>query len=303
MKKINYAFLTIFLGLISTFAQQADVKFYQSANWSPDGKYLSFTEMQVKTAPTRSIKADIYTIKRDGTEIKKVTGDEKNEISPSWSKDGKRIIFMETSADAKEANIYVINKDGTGLIQLTKNAGRNGAPVFSPDGKKIAFCSDRDGGKLQIYVMNADGANPKRLTSDSTISYYNPEWSPDGKKLLYYAEKGDRKDQIWTMKADGSNQTILTNNIGHNFFPSWAPDGKKIIFSAYRDEDPMTGEASVYVMNKDGSNITKLANIKSISARFSPDGKKIAYISGRPPVTAIFLANSDGSGITKLIGN
>jgi Tol biopolymer transport system component len=307
MKIFYYVFILILTASLSVLGQQGDVTAYFAANWSPDGKYLAFTQSELKMGPPRSMKADIYVMKADGTEVKKITGDQLNELLPSWSNDGKRIAFMNTVMGSNEGNIYIMNSDGSQLTQITKNSGTNNEPSFSPNGKQIAFNSNRETGELkfQIYVMNADGTNIKRLTTDSSVTYFAPKWSPDGKKLVYYVEKGDRKDQIWSMNADGSNQTLLTGGSGHNFYPSWSSDGKKIIFSGFREanSDPTKDAPTLYIMNADGSDIKPFGNLKGSGASFSPNGKKIVYIGGKFPVTGIYVANSDGSNPVKLIGN
>ena len=106
------------------------------------------------------------------------------------------------------------------------------------------------------------------------------------------------------MNADGSRPLLLTANIGHNIFPGWSADGKHIIFSSSKRETD-TGDSYVdgsylYLSSPDGSGLTKLGNIKSFFVRFSPDGKKIAYISGKFPQTAIYVANADGSNQVKI---
>ena len=301
-KNLIYFFAIIIFSAFSISAQESSAIFYQSLAWSPDGKYLTVTGMRDINQKDRTMKADIYTLRADGSDFKKITGDEKNEFYSSWAKN--RIAFGAGTVGSKESDIFIINQDGSNLTQITKNAGRNATPDISPDGKRIAFISNRDGEKMQIYTMNTDGSNVKRLTKDSTVAFYNPSWSPDGKRIVYYSEKGDRKDQIWVMNADGSNQTLLTNNVGHNIFPAFSPDGKKIIFSSSNRDTNSDGSyvegSFVYVMNLDGSNLTKIGNLNSFYARFSPDGKRIAYIAGKFPETAVYIANADGSNQTNL---
>lgn len=294
MKKINYILVIILLSTISIFAQDAEQqsgsKFYQGIAWSPDGKYLSFTIMDVKNTKPMTMKADIYVMKADGTQLKKITGEANNEFGPSWSKDGRRIYFGAVNPETKDAQIFSVGTDANGLTQLTKT-GRNASPVVSPDGKRIVYNAETVDHKPQIYVMNTDGSNPKALTNDNTLAFYNPIWSPDGKKIVYYVEKGDNKDQIWTMNADGTNQKLLTNNVAHNFYPSWSANGKQIIFCSNRDGE----ERVIYSMNADGSNIKRLLKTNSFYAKFAPNGKKIAFISGKFPSTNIVIADADGT--------
>ena len=301
MKFLTLVFLTIMISTCAIFAQEITSTSYFVVSWSPDSKYLTFTKMQMtrSATPDKSkppvVKADVYTMKADGTEVKKITGDEQNEFAPSWSKN-KLIYFGTTLQGSKEGEIFAVKPDRTGLTQITKNIGRSSNPDVSRDGKKIAFNVETVEHKPQIYTMNADGSNVKALTSDDTLAFYNPVWSPDGKKIVYYVEKGDQKDQIWTMNPDGTNQTLLTGNVAHNFYPSWSADGKRIIFCSNRDGEDQV----IYSMNPDGLDIKRLMKTNSPNARYSPDGKKIVFTAGKFPNVNIFVANADGTNEVKL---
>ena len=300
MTKLFTSLAIILVGAFCSMAQMA--MFQQDVSWSPDGKYLAFTGMHDIDQKANTLKADLYVVRADGSDFRKISGDDKNEFYTSWAKG--RIAFSAQDPATKMSDIYTANPDGSDIRQVTKGGGKNSTPSLSRDGKRIAFVSTRDGAKYQIYTVNADGSNLARLTSDTAVGYFNPQWSPNGKRIAYYAEKGDGKDQVWTMNADGSNKTLLTADVGHNIFPGWSPDGKKIIFSSSKRDANSSGSyvdgSFLYTMNADGSALAKLGNIKSFFARFSPDGKKIAYVSGRFPETAIYIANADGSGSTKI---
>ena len=244
------------------------------------------------------MKADIYRIRVDGSDQKKITGDEKNEFYTSWAKG--RIAFGSQTPGQKDSKIFTANADGSDLRQISSGGGRDSTPSISIDGKKIVFGSTRGAEKSQIYVMNADGSDATRLTHDPAIGYFNPQFSPDNKRIVYYAEKGDGKDQVWVMNSDGSNQILLTANIGHNIFPGWSPDSKRIIFSSSKRDAISTGSNFLYIMNADGSGLKKLGQINSFFARFSPDGKRIAYVSGDFPKSAIYIADADGSAAVQI---
>ena len=191
--------------------------------------------------------------------------------------------FLAAVPRGREREIFSVSVKGGGLRLIARAPGRDGAPVVSPDGKRIVFNSERDGGLPQIYVMNIDGSDPKRLTDDGKVAFYNPVWSPDGRRIVYYREIRDNKDQIWSMNADGSDKKLLTNNIGHNFYPSWSAKGKRVIFTR------MTGEEQeIFSINADGTDLKPL-NIKGFFARESPDGKRIAFIRGGQGRMGLFI--------------
>src|SRR6185503_9170858 len=136
-------------------------------------------------------------------------------------------------------------------------------PVWSPDGTKIAFGRKTFTVNSQIYVMNADGSNPTRITNNSAADS-QPSWSPDGTKIAFVSTRDESKGEIYVMNADGSNQTRLTTNTEFELDPAWSPDGTKIAFTSTRDFPGVPGNVAngfeVYVMNANGSNPTRLTN-------------------------------------------
>ena len=254
-------------------------------SWSPDGKRIAFRS-------DRDGNDEIYVMDIDGDNPQNLTNDPNDDSSPSWSPDGKWIVFSSNrdgNRDGNRANyeIYVMDNDGNNPQRLTDNEFFDTHPSWSPDGKRIAFMSRRDGHFIgefgltyEIYVMDADGKNTRRLT-DNRKSDSSPSWSPDGKWIVFSADrKGDNVNyEIYVMDNDGGNQRRLTNNRVHDKSPSWSSDGKRIVFSSYRD-----GNGEIYVMDNDGGNQQKLTNnphLDGAPAWFgpafavAPTGKKI----------------------------
>lgn len=106
--------------------------------------------------------------------------------------------------------------------------------------------SDRDG-NWEIYGMNADGSNVRRLTDNEETDYF-PAWSPDGASLAFSTRR-DGNMEIYLMDAGGSNLLDLTNHEAVDIMPNWSPDGTQLAFRSDRD-----GNQEIYMMDADGGN-------------------------------------------------
>ena len=131
---------------------------------------------------------------------------------------------------------------------------------------QVTFMSWRDGHFIgefgltsEIYVMDADGKNTRRLTNNRKNDW-SPSWSPDGKWIAFSADrKGDDVNhEIYVMDADGGHTRRLTNNRVWDVSPSWSSDGKRIVFSSDRKGNHEDYE--IYVMDADGGNLQNLTN-------------------------------------------
>ena len=186
-------------------------------------------------------------------------------------------------------HIYVINSNGASATRLTRT-GTNTDPAWSPDGSSIAFTRDGD-----IYVMDADGSNVRRLTTDAEQDY-QPAWSADGSRIAFVRER-TRTSDLYVMNADGSNERPLTSLFTSvNREPAWSPDGRKIAFSSDREG------LSIYVMNADGTGVVRLTTGgRDESPAWSPDGTRIAFTRDEcrryPCLPAIHVMDADGSGV------
>jgi Tol biopolymer transport system component len=134
-----------------------------SPAWSPDGFRIAFTREPVRAAEGTAI----HVMNADGGKEQRLTRN--GDGDPAWSPNGRRIAFSRLGF-GRNSRIYAMNPDGSGQQPLTRTGAFAGSPAWSPDGRRIAFASDRedrDGDpsiEFRIYVMNADGTKPRRLT-------------------------------------------------------------------------------------------------------------------------------------------
>jgi TolB protein len=150
-----------------------------TGKWSPDGTRLLYTS-------NKTGNYEIYTSSIDGADEQRLTETSADESYPSWSPDGKWIVFCastgewNTSESGITNEIYLMNSDGTAVRQLTDNHAYDGNPRWSPDGSLLAFSSDiAEPGHYDIFVMDADGANIKQVThTPSGARAINPIWRP-----------------------------------------------------------------------------------------------------------------------------
>jgi Tol biopolymer transport system component len=148
-------------------------------SYSPDGTQIAFRGDLDLAEPTGD--EELFVMNADGTNVRQLTSNADFDSAPSWSPDGRRILFERAPAgtftqgtEAQEKDIYVMRADGSHVRRLTDSPGLDEGPEFSPDGTKIAFSSARDG-QQEIYVMDADGSNPRRLT-DNPARDESPDW-------------------------------------------------------------------------------------------------------------------------------
>ena len=265
--------------------------------WSPNGRKLVFVErVERGGAPCRPAgrcHEEIYVINADGTGLRRLTRNAVFDGNPVWSPDGRRIAFVR-DRDRQTANIFVMNADGSDQRRLTPNLRRRPwiELAWSPDWKKIAFvASGGHRGAADIFVMNADGSGLRNATNTVTTSF-DFAWSPDGRRIAYL-EGSLGGAPLTVVNADGTGKQQLTGPLMVDLgSPSWSPDGRTLAFTG-RGGD-------IYVVHAEGSGLRKLTAGPGwdVGARWSPDGRRILFLSSRDVhrETDLFVMNADGSG-------
>jgi TolB protein len=151
---------------------------------------------------------------------------------------------------------------------------KNAYPRWSKDGNSILYQSNRSG-RWQIYVMDADGTNPRALTSGDANNDF-PDWSPDNESIAFVSDR-DGNEEIYTMRMDGSELRNLSKDPARDIHPYWSPDGKSLLFNSTRRGEKL----QIYEVKADGTGLHPLVQSAEddTCARISPNEDRIVYLS------------------------
>jgi Tol biopolymer transport system component len=184
----------------------ADKTFPHSPCWSPKSGQILFT-VGTEPGPKGFRREDLWVVDADGKKLTKLgKGND-----PSWSPDGKTILFSAPDAENKESRLFLMDAKGQKVRALTKEVGEMGK--WSPDGKRIVY-SGKIGEEAGIIVMNADGTGAKVVYQTPNVLFgFGAQWSADGKRIYFNATTNLSPPctAIFVINADGSGKKELTS--------------------------------------------------------------------------------------------
>ena len=211
--------------------------------WSPNGSKIAFTRREEVGDYTTYSEDDVFVMNSKGGGQRQLTADVEGEHAgqPEWSPDGQEIVFMRGEAipatlPARPGELFLMKPDGTDVRPLTRGA-RDLHPAWSPDGSEIAFTRAVEPPFAGVWVVDAAGGEPRKLTSPPNQVDESVAWSPDSARIVFTRTRPNSETDgvasVWVMNRDGTNVHELVRN---RYFAcctyglAWSPDGKTIAF-------------------------------------------------------------------------
>ncbi len=261
-----------------------------------DNGRIVFTKGGVGTDP------EIYTMEKDGTDVRQLTNNSAWEGNPAFSPDGEEIAFDSNLDGTYE--VFIMNSDGSNQRRVTYESGNATSPAFSPDGTRIVY-EVWESGNADIHAINTDRSGREIIVQDS-VREESPAWSPDGTEIAYVRDFPGRYAQLKIRDLSSRTERWIGGG-GDPEDPNWSPDGNQLVLSM------RIGSHGNYIhkINADGSGLQRLTSGsgKDFVPAFSPDGTKIAFTRDLAPVgmlarySEIYTMGADGGTEQRITNN
>jgi Tol biopolymer transport system component len=245
--------------------------------WSPDGTKIAFVS-------DRDGNYEIYVMNADGSDQQRLTNNSAYDLSPIWSPDGSEILFQSSRGGGKYWGVFIMNADGTNVRSLTPTISySSNKPFWSPDGTKIVFHSYKDSDEAEIYIMDRDGSNMVRLTTNSA-SDWMPRWAP-------------RKAGAWV--TEDSIAVAAANNLGTMTAQEVTAMAREAVVRIETD----LAAGSGFLISADGLILTNnhvVSDAEEITVYLEDGTSYEATVEGRDLVRDLALIKIDADGLPYL---
>src|SRR5208337_4403572 len=275
-----------------------------SLTWGPNSEELIY-----------SMAGSLWRQKLDSKEAVQLTDGPGYDYQPDWSPDGKSVVYVSYQKDAME--LWLLDLASRRTKQLTSGGAVNVEPRWSPDGKRIVWVSTQYNKRFHVFmadVVDGELKNVARLTGEIKSSlpryYYsaydmeiNPVWTRDGKEILFVSNRGHiyGTGGFWRMKAEpgGEAREIHYEETSWKARPDFSPDGSRMVYSSYLGRQ----WHNLWLMPANGGDAFPISygDWDETNVRWSPDEKRLAFISNSSGNSELRVTDYPGSNIKALV--
>ncbi|MEK7406378.1 MAG: DPP IV N-terminal domain-containing protein [Acidobacteriota bacterium] len=271
-------------------------------SWSPDGNEIACsTENYARPESRFVLRSQIHLTDVTTGQTRPLTPPGHDAIEPKWSPHGQRIAYWGVEGGRRD--LWTIPAAGGAPVRVTNDAQVDWNPVWSPDGNYLYFSSDR-GGSMNVWRVRIDEQSGKTLRNPEPVTMPSPysghiSFSQDGRRMAYVQLV--RTSNLHQVGFDAQAGRVLgrpaplTRGLGEAVRPDVTRDGRWLAFNSWGKEDIFVGRA-------DGSGIRQITDDphRDLNPRWSPDGRRLAFISNRSGHFEIWTLNPNGTGLRQL---
>jgi dipeptidyl aminopeptidase/acylaminoacyl peptidase len=290
---------------------------------SPDGQWVAYTVSRADLEQNAS-DADIWLASTLGEFPSRLTTSKKNDTSPRWSPDGKRLAFI--SAREEKPQIFLMPVGGGEPERLTEHKGGVRSIAWSPDGKSIAFIADQEPTPAEekrikekddaivvdtnykfnrLWVIDVATRSARMLATGEVVAS-DPQWSPDGTRIAYATNPTPRADDgsltdIWVIPVAGGAARPLVAGAGADQSPRWSPDGTQIAYVTSPGRDVRQLRLAVIPAVGGRSRLVAPEFVYAPQApTWSPDGRTLYFSAPMRTTTQLFAVPAGGGAPRQL---
>jgi Tol biopolymer transport system component len=206
-------------------------------------------------------------------------------VAPRISREGRRLV-CEARTSVGSLRVLDLRAEVSAADHaLTGSGAEDAAPSTARNGR-IAFSSARNG-TLDIWTSDADGGNPRPLTSDAEIDSL-PAISPDGSRVAFVSDRGGRRGLWLVSAAGGAPRSLVAVDVVDR--PSWSPDGRRLVYAA----EGADAQFGLWLVSADGGTPSMISGASGRSPAWSPVEDLIAYFTSAPAGLRVRFTSSQG---------
>ncbi|MGE5303116.1 MAG: Tol-Pal system beta propeller repeat protein TolB [Alphaproteobacteria bacterium] len=238
---------------------------------------------------------EIYVSHLDGSEKFQVTNNRTINLSPSWTPDGRSILY--SSFKDRVQTLFLFELYSGREVKFPPRSGHYIGGKVSPDGQSVA-ASMEAAGNTNLFLLDRSGNVIRRLTDDRGIEV-SPSWSPDGRQLVFVSDRSG-SPQLYILDLASGKTRRLTYSGSYNTSPEWSPKGDKIVYTGR-----VGSRFAIFTISVDGGDPRKLTSEASDSEdpTWAPDGRFIAFSSNRAGRYQLYMMQAGGDNQRRLTGS